>query len=85
MSADEVKHAGLNLGSTDSETHEAAENAVFGFWVFLMSDAVLFALLFATYGVMLPATAGGPTPASEYKIAASSTSASSIRRATTCS
>ena len=41
---------------------------VFGFWVFLMSDAVIFALLFATYGVMLPATAGGPTPASEYKI-----------------
>lgn len=68
MSADEVKHAGLNLGSTDAETHEEAETAVFGFWVFLMSDAVLFALLFATYGVMLPATAGGPTPASEYKI-----------------
>ena len=41
---------------------------MFGFWVFLMSDAVLFALLFATYGVMLPATVGGPTPASEYKI-----------------
>ena len=41
---------------------------MFGFWVFLMSDAVIFALLFATYGVMLPATVGGPTPASEYKI-----------------
>ena len=33
-----------------------------------MSDAVIFALLFATYGVMVSATAGGPTPASEYKI-----------------
>ena len=33
-----------------------------------MSDAVLFALLFATYGAMLGATAGGPTPAGEYKI-----------------
>ena len=33
-----------------------------------MSDAVIFALLFATYGVMLPATADGPTSASEYKI-----------------
>jgi len=68
MSADETSHAGLNLGGTDPETHAAAGRDVFGFWVFLMSDAVLFALLFATYGVMLPATVGGPTPASEYKI-----------------
>ena len=64
----EVKHAGRNLGATDAETHEQAESALFGFWVFLMSDAVIFALLFATYGVMLPATVGGPTPAGEYKI-----------------
>ena len=68
MSTDEVKHAGLNLGRTDEITHEQAGTAVFGFWVFLMSDAVLFALLFATYGVMLPATVGGPTPAGEYKL-----------------
>ena len=68
MSANEVKHPGLNLGGTDELTHEQAGTAVFGFWVFLMSDAVLFALLFATYGVMLHATVGGPTPASEYKI-----------------
>ncbi|MCW2393028.1 cytochrome o ubiquinol oxidase subunit 3 [Sphingobium sp. B1D7B] len=68
MTAGETKHPGLNLGSTDAQAHEAAGSALFGFWVFLMSDAVIFALLFATYGVMLPATAGGPTPASEYKI-----------------
>ena len=68
MSADEVRHAGINLGDTDEETHEQAAADVFGFWVFLMSDAVIFALLFATYGVMLRGTAGGPTPAQEYKI-----------------
>jgi cytochrome o ubiquinol oxidase subunit 3 len=68
MSAADVKHAGLNLGFTDESTHEQAGSAVFGFWVFLMSDAVVFALLFATYGVMVSATVGGPTPASEYKI-----------------
>jgi cytochrome o ubiquinol oxidase subunit 3 len=68
MSAADVKHAGLNLGLTDESTHEQAGSAVFGFWVFLMSDAVVFALLFATYGVMVSATVGGPTPASEYKI-----------------
>jgi len=68
VSANEVKHAGLNLGSTDEPTHEQAEPAVFGFWVFLMSDAVIFALLFATYGTMVGATVGGPTPASEFTI-----------------
>lgn len=68
MSANEVKHAGLNLGITDQATHERAEPALFGFWVFLMSDAVIFALLFATYGTMVGATVGGPTPASAFKI-----------------
>ncbi|NKF24400.1 cytochrome c oxidase subunit 3 [Solimonas marina] len=68
MSADEVRQAGLELGRNDLLTHEQAGSAIFGFWVFLMSDAVIFALLFATYGVMLPATVGGPTPADEYKL-----------------
>lgn len=68
MSAGEVKHAGLNLGDTDRFTHERAGSDIFGFWIFLMSDAVIFALLFATYGVMLPANAGGPTPGDVYKI-----------------
>ncbi|NIJ31055.1 cytochrome o ubiquinol oxidase subunit 3 [Sphingomonas insulae] len=63
-----MKHPGLNLGSTDTDTHEQAEGDVFGFWVFLMSDAVIFALLFAVYGTMLAATAGGPTPADAYKL-----------------
>lgn len=68
MSAGDALHAGLNLGDADRGTHAAAGSDLFGFWMFLMSDAVIFALLFATYGVMLPATTGGPTPASEYKI-----------------
>jgi len=33
-----------------------------------MSDAVIFALLFALYGTMLGARAGGPGPADEFKI-----------------
>jgi cytochrome o ubiquinol oxidase subunit 3 len=33
----------------------------FGFWLYLMSDAIIFALLFATYVVMAPNNAGGPT------------------------
>ncbi|TPG13157.1 cytochrome c oxidase subunit 3 [Sphingomonas oligophenolica] len=68
MSADEVKHPGINLGDTRDLSHRDAEHDLFGFWIFLMSDAIIFALLFATYGVMLVGTAGGPTPADTYKI-----------------
>ena len=35
----------------------------FGFWVFLLSDIVMFSALFAAYGVLVHATAGGPTGA----------------------
>jgi cytochrome o ubiquinol oxidase subunit III len=42
------------------ETERTAEKA-FGFWIYLMTDAVIFALLFATYVVMSVGTAGGPT------------------------
>jgi len=32
----------------------------FGFWIYLMSDLVLFAALFATFAVLSHSTAGGP-------------------------
>ncbi len=63
MSASENNHPGINLAHASAGENRHAETTVFGFWVFLMSDAVLFALLFATYGVMRPGTAGGPGPA----------------------
>ncbi len=34
-----------------------------GFWIYLMTDCVLFASLFATFAVLRNATAGGPTGA----------------------
>ena len=40
---------------------ELREVRALGFWVFLMSDAVIFALLFATYVSMSGNHAGGPT------------------------
>jgi cytochrome o ubiquinol oxidase subunit III len=33
----------------------------FGFWVFLLSDVVMFSAFFATYVVLVNATAGGPS------------------------
>ena len=35
----------------------------YGFWIFLLSDIVMFAALFAAYAVLVHATAGGPTGA----------------------
>ncbi|WP_164978515.1 cytochrome o ubiquinol oxidase subunit III [Pseudoxanthomonas composti] len=43
------------------EHHDAGANTVFGFWVYLMSDCLIFAGLFATYAVLSGATVDGPT------------------------
>lgn len=62
------RYPGLNLLEEPQSPHERVEKGIFGFWVFLMSDAVVFALLFAIYGTMIGATAGAPGPAREFKI-----------------
>ncbi|AZP43379.1 cytochrome o ubiquinol oxidase subunit III [Rahnella aquatilis] len=41
--------------------HDAGATKVFGFWIYLMSDCILFASLFATYAVLVNGTAGGPS------------------------
>jgi cytochrome o ubiquinol oxidase subunit 3 len=48
-----------------SEAGPAAKRIVvaFGFWVFLLSDIVMFSALFAAYAALVRATAGGPTGA----------------------
>jgi cytochrome o ubiquinol oxidase subunit III len=33
----------------------------YGFWIFLLSDIIMFAALFASYAVLIDETAGGPT------------------------
>lgn len=68
MSREVFRYPGLNLGSAHPEAHNAAETTVFGFWVFLMSDAILFGLVFATYVTSVHATAGGPGPRDLYDL-----------------
>ena len=58
MSSRDMNHAGLNVGATDHATHAEAEYSLFGFWIFLMSDALVFALLFAIYATLQHASAG---------------------------
>ncbi|MCA8867569.1 MAG: cytochrome c oxidase subunit 3 [Rhodobacteraceae bacterium] len=59
-----ILHPGLNLGPHHGEAHDHAETVVFGFWVFLMSDLIIFGLMFATYVTMANpmGMAGGPGP-----------------------
>ena len=40
----------------------------FGFWVFLLSDFIMFSAFFATYAVLAGATAGGPGAAQLFEI-----------------
>jgi len=50
---------------TASEVGPAPKRIVvaYGFWIFLLSDIVMFSALFAAYAVLMGATAGGPTGA----------------------
>jgi len=48
--------------------HDHSANTHFGFWLYLMTDCVLFAVLFATYLVLQTGTAGGPTPKSLFSL-----------------
>lgn len=41
--------------------HDTYSKTVFGFWVFLVTDFMLFATLFAAYAVLLKGTFGGPS------------------------
>ena len=46
----------------DEHAHGPGGSTLLGFWLYLMSDCLLFAALFATYGVLGGSYAGGPSP-----------------------
>lgn len=64
-------HPGLNLGPRHGAAHEKAETVLFGFWVFLMSDLILFGLFLGTYASMANpmGRAGGPGPQELFSLA----------------
>jgi cytochrome o ubiquinol oxidase subunit 3 len=51
-------------GTGQGETGPASKRIIvgYGFWIFLLSDIILFSCFFATYAVLHRATAGGPGP-----------------------
>ncbi|MDY8110219.1 cytochrome o ubiquinol oxidase subunit III [Fulvimarina sp. 2208YS6-2-32] len=46
----------------EEHEHAAGSSTMLGFWFYLMSDCLIFAVLFATYGVLAGNYAAGPRP-----------------------
>jgi cytochrome o ubiquinol oxidase subunit 3 len=46
----------------DEHEHAEGGSTMLGFWLYLMSDCLLFAILFATYAVLSTNYAAGPAP-----------------------
>ena len=46
----------------DEHAHPEGSSTMLGFWIYLMSDCLIFAVLFATYGVLGGNYAAGPAP-----------------------
>jgi cytochrome o ubiquinol oxidase subunit 3 len=52
----------MTQSATTQDIHQDSySRTVFGFWLYLMTDCILFATLFATYAVLHPSTYGGPS------------------------
>ena len=60
-----IDEVGKQTSPDVGETGPAPKRIVvaYGFWIFLLSDVVMFAALFASYAVLTRANAGGPTGA----------------------
>jgi len=54
---DHVSDAHAHDGAHD---HDVQSRTTLGFWLYLMSDCLIFAVLFATFGVLVNNSAGGP-------------------------
>jgi cytochrome o ubiquinol oxidase subunit III len=52
--------AGKHAGPAGHHHDESSSKTTFGFWLYLMSDCIVFAGIFAAYAVLSPNTAGGP-------------------------
>jgi cytochrome o ubiquinol oxidase subunit 3 len=53
------RHAGSEHAGRDTQSKRIIVG--YGFWIFLLSDIIMFAAFFASYAVLSGATAGGPS------------------------
>ena len=63
MSTISTNHHGTaaHAAAHDDHHHDTGGNTILGFWIYLMSDVLIFASLFATYVVLAGGTNGGPS------------------------
>jgi cytochrome o ubiquinol oxidase subunit 3 len=62
-------HAQLPAAHHDDHAHHDDGNkTIVGFWMYLMGDCLIFAVLFATFGVLLNGTADGPSGKELFKL-----------------
>ena len=52
----------------DEHDHAEGGSTMLGFWIYLMSDCLIFAMLFATYGVLGTNYAAGPSQADLFEL-----------------
>ena len=57
-----------HLAEQEHHDHGGNGATMIGFWIYLMSDALIFAALFATFGVLSMAYAGGPGPRQVFEL-----------------
>jgi cytochrome o ubiquinol oxidase subunit III len=62
IAADDLDHEALP-GASEAGLAPKRIVVAYGFWIFLLSDIVMFSALFAGYAVLVHATAGGPSGA----------------------
>ena len=62
--ADEAQARAItwHLVEEDDHDHETGGATLLGFWIYLMTDALLFGGIFSVFGVLSTAYAGGPIP-----------------------
>ncbi|WP_019515062.1 cytochrome o ubiquinol oxidase subunit III [Sphingomonas sp. Mn802worker] len=53
---------------TDPHEHPPGASTMLGFWLYLMSDCLIFAMLFAAWGVFGGSYAGGPRPSELFEL-----------------
>ncbi len=61
-------HGALATGTGEGGPASKRIVVGFGFWIFLVSDIIMFSAFFASYAVLSGATAGGPTPHQLFKL-----------------
>lgn len=61
-------HSEYPPGTPLEYTHDDDVLRIFGFWVFLASDMILFATFFSTYAILWTHTDGGPSAKSLYDV-----------------